>query len=161
MADSFTVNSAGQRIASQSAATQSAYGSAGTKVTHTTDEKASMALDMTDFLQLMVATFQNQTMDNTADIGDMMNQMVQMSVVQTITNLNSLITNTANMSYAASLVGKDVTVLRTSGRDTEQIQGTVTGTGTVDGQQMVFLGNDSYALSDIIAVGRMPENTDE
>ncbi len=36
-------------------------------------------LDFTDMLSLMIAQFQNQTIDNQADTSDMMNQLVQMS----------------------------------------------------------------------------------
>ena len=39
--------------------------------------------------------------------------------------------------------------------------GTVTGTGTLNGQQVVFIGNDSYYLNDIMAVGRLPEKEED
>ncbi len=139
-------------------AVTSAYGANTQSVTHTTDSKASQALDMTDFLQLMVATFQNQSIDNTADISDMMNQMVQMSVVQTVTNLNTLITNTMNQSYAASLLGKEVTISQQSGRNVTNITGVVTGTGLYNGDQVVYIGDKRYALTDVIGVGKLPES---
>ena len=137
--------------------TQSVYGATTTSVRHTTDDKASKALDMSDFLQLMVATFQNQTIDNTADISDMMNQMVQMSVVQTMTNLNTLISNTMNQSYAASLIGKEVTVAETVGRKVTTTSGTVTGTGQYNGEQVIYIGDKRFALSDITGVGEIPD----
>ena len=112
---------------------------------------------MSDFLQLMVATFQNQTIDNTADISDMMNQMVQMSVVQTISSLTSLLTETNSMTYAASLVGKSVTISDGGG----QVEGVVTGTGMVNGQPAIFVGNNSYWLTDVLAVGKLPETSDD
>ena len=118
--------------------------------------KTTENLEMDDFLKLMVATFQNQTIDNTADISDMMNQMVQMSVIQAITNVTNLITESSNLSYAASLVGKEVTIAQTIGASTRQITGTVTGTGTLEGRQIVFLGDESYWLSDVMAVGKLP-----
>ncbi|MBQ9521246.1 MAG: hypothetical protein IJR72_01580 [Oscillospiraceae bacterium] len=123
---------------------------------HSTSKKAGKDLQMEDFLQLMVATFQNQTIDNQADISDMMNQMVQMSVVQAITNISQLITDTTNLTYAASLVGKDVVIAEKVGTDTIQIQGTVTGTGTLDGTPVIFVGDKSYWLSDVLAVGELP-----
>jgi flagellar basal-body rod modification protein FlgD len=123
---------------------------------HSTSKKAGKDLQMEDFLQLMVATFQNQTIDNQADISDMMNQMVQMSVVQAITNISTLITESTNLSYAASLVGKDVIVAQQHGRETEQITGTVTGTGTLNGSPVIFMGDKSYWLSDVLAVGQVP-----
>ena len=44
------------------------------------EDKSS--LSFTDMLGLMVAQFQNQTIDNQADTSDMMNQLVQMSSMQ-------------------------------------------------------------------------------
>ena len=123
---------------------------------HSTSTKAGKDLQMEDFLQLMVATFQNQTIDNQADISDMMNQMVQMSVVQAISNISDLITDTTNMTYAASLVGKEVIIAQQNGRSTTQITGTVTGTGTLNGSPVIFVGDDSYWLSDVLAVGQLP-----
>ena len=127
---------------------------------HAVSDRGGKALDMQDFLTLMVTTLQNQTIDNNADISDMMNQMVQMSMVTTMTNLSDLITATSNMSYAASLVGKEVTIGQSSGRSLKQIVGTVTGTGTVDGSPVVFVGGQSYLMSDIMAVGRLPADED-
>ena len=39
-----------------------------------------MGLDMTSFLKLMVAELTNQSIDQTADTSDMLNQMVQMQM---------------------------------------------------------------------------------
>lgn len=115
--------------------------------------KSGSDLDMTDFLQLMVAQFQNQSMDNTASTTDMLNQLVQMSTVQAITN----ITDATVMMYAGSLVGKEVTVGEFNHGKLEEIVGTVTGTGVAGGQQVIFVDGKSYYLSDIMAVGRLPE----
>ena len=41
------------------------------------DEDDQFGLNFEDFLQLMVQQLQNQTMDNTADTGEMLNQMVK------------------------------------------------------------------------------------
>ena len=126
---------------------------------NTTNKKAGSDMVMDDFLKLMVAQFQNQSIDNTADTTEMMNQMVQMSVIQAITNLTTLISDSTNLSYAASLVGKEVTIGQRTGSEVEEILGTVTGTGTLDGKQVIFLdnGEEPYYLTDIMAVGRLPE----
>ena len=126
---------------------------------NSTNKKAGSDLVMDDFLKLMVAQFQNQSIDNTADTTEMMNQMVQMSVIQAITNLSTLVSDSANLSYAASLVGKEVTIGQRTGSEIEELLGTVTGTGTLNGKQVIFLNNDEtpYNLTDIMAVGRLPE----
>ncbi len=126
---------------------------------NTTNKKAGSDMVMDDFLKLMVAQFQNQSIDNTADTTEMMNQMVQMSVIQAITNLSTLVSDSTNLSYAASLVGKEVTIGERKGSEIEELLGVVTGTGTLDGKQVIFLDNKEtpYNLSDIMAVGRLPE----
>ncbi len=129
---------------------------------NSTNKKAGSSLDMTDFLTLMVAMFQNQDIDNAASTTDMMNQFVQMSVVQAITNISTLIDDSTVLTYAASLVGKEVTIGEMAGKEMKETVGTVVGTGTLNGQQVIFLDNDkSYFLNQILAVGRLPEIKDD
>jgi flagellar basal-body rod modification protein FlgD len=119
-------------------------------------------LSFTDMLGLMVAQFQNQTMDNQASTTDMMNQLVQMSSMQAMTEMTSNMKELALanvMSYAASLVDKTVTVgvWNEKTKEMEEIVGKVQGTGTYDGQQVIYLDNGKgYFLSDIMAVGTLP-----
>ena len=40
----------------------------------------------------------------------------------------------------------------------QEIVGTVTASGTYDGQPVIFLGKESYLLSSVMAVGRLPES---
>lgn len=118
----------------------------------------STSLDMTDFLTMMVAQFQNQDPENAASTTDMLNQMVQMSMIQAITN----ITDAATMIYSSSLVGKEVTVGQfDSDGKLQEIVGTVTGTGTYNGNPVVFVDGVSYNLSSILAVGRLPGTNDD
>ena len=129
---------------------------------NSTNKKAGSSLDMTDFLTLMVAMFQNQDIDNAASTTDMMNQFVQMSVVQAITNIITLIDDSTVLTYAASLVGKEVTIGEVVGKEMVETVGTVIGTGTLNGQQVIFLDNDkSYYLNQILAVGRLPEKQED
>lgn len=126
---------------------------------NSTNTSAGSSLDMTDFLSLMVAMFQNQDIDNAASTSDMMNQMVQMSVVQAVTDISTLINDSTTLTYAASLVGKEVTIGQYVGGDLQELVGTVTGTGTLNGEQVIFIGDDSYYLSDIMAIGKLPATT--
>lgn len=116
-------------------------------------------LEMEDFLNLMVVTLKNQTMDSTVDTADMMNQMVQMSVIQTLGDVNTLIEDSTTMSYAASLLGKTVTIGQWVGEKLNETSGTVVGTGTLNDEQVIFLEGDSnaYKLTDIMGVGTLPE----
>lgn len=127
--------------------------------THSTARRANAnSLDMTDFLTLMVVQLQNQTMDNTADTSDMLNQLVQMQMVNAMVNM----TDASVMSYASSLVGKEVTVgnINSAGELEEEVV-EIIGTGMSNGEQVVFTKDGTYRLSSIMAVGRLPEKTEE
>ena len=84
----------------------------------------------------------------------MLNQLVQMQMVQALVNM----TDASVMSYAASLVGKEVTVAQyDADGNLQEVVGVVTGTGTYDGNQVVFVGDKYYLLSEILAVGTLPK----
>lgn len=114
---------------------------------------SGMDLDMTDFLTLMVTELQNQSIDSTADTSDMLNQLVMMQMVSAMTNM----TDASVMSYAASLVGKTVTVGQYDDNGIlQEVVGKVTGTGTMDGEQVIFVKDKYYRMSEIMAVGTLP-----
>lgn len=124
---------------------------------NSTSRKNNTDLDMTDFLKLMIVQLQSQTMDDTMDTSEMMNQMVQMQMVTAITNM----TETNIMTYASSLVNKEVTIGIINGNELEERVVTVIGTGMSNGQQVIFgrdeKGNvETYGLNQIMAVGKLP-----
>ena len=125
-------------------------------------DTASNELSFTDMLELMVVQFQNQSIDNQASTADMMNQLVQMSVMQAMTSMTQQMEqlSTLNtMTYSASLVGKEVTVgVYDDQGQLQELVGTVTASGTYDGEPVIFIGNNSYLLSSVMAVGRLPES---
>lgn len=125
--------------------------------TNSTSRKGNTELDMQDFLQLMIVQLQNQTIDNAMDTSEMMNQMIQMQMISAISNM----TETNVQSYASSLVGKVVTIGIVTEKGLEEREVMVTGTGVMNGQQVIF-GKDSngnietYGLNQIMAVGQLP-----
>lgn len=125
------------------------------------DPSEDLGLDFNDFLQLMVAQLQNQTIDNTADTSDMINQMVQMSVVQMMSSVQTsldTLSAASTMTYAASLVGKTVTVgTYDEEGNIQEVVGEVTGTGTYQGSTVVFVNGEMYPLNSIMAVGTLPD----
>ena len=129
-----------------------AYGSITPE--HSTSRKGNTELNMEDFLKLMIVQLTSQTMDDTMDTSEMMNQMVQMQMITAITNM----TEVNVQSYANSLVGQIVTVGLVQGNTLEERVIKVMGTGTFNGQQVVF-GSDGnmYYLSQIMAVGILPD----
>lgn len=115
---------------------------------------SNLDLDMTDFITLMITQLTSQGIDSTMDTSEMLNQMVQMQMITSMVNMTDAVT----MNYAASLVNQQVTVGK-YGDDgkLQEIYGTVTGTGTINGQQVVFIDDgDYYYLSEIMAVGKLP-----
>ena len=120
-----------------------------------TSRPGNTEMKMEDFLTLMVVQLQNQTIDDTADTGEMLNQLVQMQMVTALSNM----TDASIMSYASSLVGKEVTIGYVDGDNKlhEEVL-KVIGTGLYDGQQVIFCDDGNmYSLSQIMAVGRLPE----
>lgn len=125
---------------------------------NTTNKAAGTSgLETADFLKLMVAQFQYQDMENTASTTDMLNQMVQMSVIQAVAEMTTLVNDATSLMYSSSLVGKEVTVGQYENGKLKEIFGTVTGTGSLSGKQVIFIGDESYYLSDIMAVGKLPD----
>lgn len=130
------------------------------------DEDDQFGLNFEDFLQLMVQQLKNQTMDNTADTSEMLNQLVQMSTVQMLSSVQDSMedmVNASSLNYAASLVGKTVTVGKLDEEgNLQEVVGTVTGTGTYQGAFVIFLdNNEMYYLNDIMAVGTLPDLPEE
>ena len=132
------------------------------KAEKSTSRSGNTELTMQDFLQLMVVQLQNQSIDDTMDTSEMMNQMVQMQMVTAITNMNEL----SVMNYAGSLVGKVVTIGIVNNNSLEEREVLVIGTGMSNGQQVIF-GQDAngkvetYALNQIMAIGHLPPVEEE
>ena len=132
------------------------------KAEKSTSRAGNTELSMQDFLQLMVVQLQNQSLDDTMDTSEMMNQMLQMQMVTAITNMNEL----SVMTYASSMVGKVVTIGIVENNKLEEREVLVIGTGLSNGQQVIF-GQDAdgnvetYALNQIMAIGHLPPIEEE
>ena len=132
------------------------------KTVRADSDEANNTLSFEDMLLLMVTQLQNQTIDNTADTNDMMNQIIQMTVMQAITDMKSHVDDVAEaniMTYAASLVGQTVTmgIVDKNGQLVGEKTGTITATGTYNGQRVVYMGDKYYPINQILAVGVLPE----
>lgn len=119
----------------------------------TDSSKDNLTLTMEQFLQLMIVQFQNQDMDNPASTSDMMNQLMQMSNIQAMATM----TDASTMTYAASLVGKTVTIGEYTKDGLKEYVGEVTGTGTYDGEQVIFVNGKTYPITSIMAIGEIPK----
>ena len=119
-------------------------------------------LDMTDFLKLFAAELQNQDPTSPMDNSEMLNQLAQMTSIQTMTDLQNTIVNMNDIAitnYSVSLVGKEVTIAKENeDGEIETIEGIVTGSGLYQGQTVVFVDGEAYTLSEIMAIGKIPED---
>ena len=128
--------------------------------------ESNNTLSFEDMLLLMVTQQQNQTIDNQADTNDMMNQIISMTVMQAITEMSTQVqdlTEANIQSYTASLVGKEVTmaIVNNKGEVTGEKVGVVTATGTYNGQRVVYIGDEMFPITHILAVGRLPKKPED
>ncbi|MBN7773766.1 flagellar hook assembly protein FlgD [Clostridium aminobutyricum] len=126
---------------------------------------ASNALNLqtTDWMTLLVAQLRNQDMYNTADTSEYTSQMAQYSMIQALNDLTALneeMYATNYTSYAASLVGKEVTVAKLDGSNNLVTEtGTVTGVTLYENEPMVYIGKNAYKLSQIMVLGAVEDST--
>ena len=83
---------------------------------YTAEANDKNTLDMVDYFKLLAAQLQNQDMTNPMDNSEMMAQMIQMGMMQAMTSMTDATeaaTATTTQTYAASLIGQEVTVMVT------------------------------------------------
>lgn len=116
-------------------------------------------LTMTDFYKLMAAEMQYQDPDNPMDTSDLMAQMVQSKMITAMAQM----TSTNMISYATSMLGKEVTVAEVDslGRGTgEYTKGTITGVSLAGDTPTLFMGDKEYKMSQIMSVGDVKTKDD-
>ena len=127
-------------------------------------EAATNELTMNDFYQLLAAQLKYQDADNPMDTSQMMAQMVQTQMITALNHMTTVIDDLSlvnTTSYAASMVGKEVTVAKVdeNGKYTgEEVTGTVTGVnlGTTP---MVHVNGESYKLTQLMSIGTEEESS--
>ncbi len=80
---------------------------------YTAEANDRNTITMTGFFQLLATQLQNQDMTNPMDNSEIMNQMTQMAMVQSISSMTDAMKNMTTINsqtYAASLVGQEVTM---------------------------------------------------
>ena len=127
----------------------------------------SNAINMEDFLVLMVAQLQNQTMYDTVDNSEMLAQLAQYSSIQAMTEMASSMTSVVEAtnesllmnytSYAASLVGKEVTAAEVNeSGELVETTGVVSGVGLFEGNPVIYIGDKAFDLGNIMVIGKAP-----
>lgn len=111
-------------------------------------------LGLSDFITLMVAQLKNQDMMNPTSDTEFIAQIAQFSALQAMTTLSE----TNNTAYAASLIGKKVTAASLDKNGAlQKVEGNVTGVSLFEGKPIVYIGDKSFELNQIMAVGELPK----
>lgn len=137
-------------------------------------------ISMTGYFQLLAAQLQNQDMTNPMDNSEIMAQMTQMAMVQSLTSMTEAVNTSSALSsqtYAASLIGQEVTMAVTEensfGQQTavDVKYAKVESINFTTGSPTIIIEGDSkeYELAHLLGVGRIPnpykkeeeENPDE
>lgn len=121
-------------------------------------------LSITSYFKLLSAELANQDMSNPMDTSDMMNQMSQMAMVQSLTAMTESIKTSQTLSqqsYAAGMVGRTVDYTATDETTGKTVQrtGVVTGVNLSGDSPTVQIEGDAgvYSLSDIVAIRKSEE----
>lgn len=124
-------------------------------------------LTMTGYFQLLAAQLQNQDMSNPMDNSELMAQMTQMAMVQSMTSMTDAMKNSTavtTQTYAASLVGQEVTMAVTKensyGQETpvDVKYAKVEWVNFTSGDPTIKLEGDEkeYSLTHLVGMGRVP-----
>lgn len=134
---------------------------------YTVESNDKNTLSMTGYFQLLATQLQNQDMTNPMDNSELMAQMTQMAMVQSMTAMTDSMKNSTavnTQTYAASLVGQEVTMAITKensyGQETpvDVKYGTVEWVDFTSGDPTIKLKDDDkkYALAHLVGMGRVP-----
>ena len=130
----------------------------GSYTAETTDKNT---LNITSYFKLLSAQLASQDMTNPMDNSELLAQMSQMAMVQSLTSMTKAVDSQidfAQQSYSVGMIGKEVTVLvegeAGSGQQTTSKTGIVESVHLTDDEPIIRLQNDTtdYKLSDIASI---------
>lgn len=138
-----------------------------TAQSYTAQANDKNTISMTGFFQLLATQLQNQDMSNPMDNSEIMAQMTQMAMVQSMTSMTDAIKNTTavnTQTYAAGLVGQEVTMAVTEenayGQETpiDVKYAKVEWVNFTSGNPTIKVEGDDreYQLSHLVGMGRVP-----
>lgn len=134
------------------------------------NEKNTLTIE--SYFKLLAAQLQNQDMTNPMSNSEMMAQMTQMAMVQSLGTMTEAVNNSTNITtqtYAAGLVGQEITVAVTEENEYGQPVATGVKYGSVESVSLVGgiptfrLVNDDtdYSLSYIVGMGKVENPFDK
>lgn len=120
-------------------------------------------LDISDYFQLLAAQLANQDMTDPMSSSEMMSEMVQMAMVQSISSMTEVMENTQALNtqtYAAGLIGQQVTVAVTeNGTATGVKYGKVVSVNFTSSEPTIRIEGDNteYKLSYVLGMGTISD----
>ncbi len=122
-------------------------------------------LTIESYFKLLAAQLANQDMTNPMDNSEMMAQMTQMAMVQSLTAMtDSVQTSTAvsTQTYAAGMVGQEITVAvvdKETGKPIGVKYGTVASVDFTQGTPIIKLEGDEegYPMSYVLGMGQIQD----
>ena len=120
-------------------------------------ELSSASQIQMDYMNLLITQLQNQNPLEPLDNNQMATQLAQLSQLQQLESMNENFADalaTAELSYANSLLGKEVTFMpKTESGEAEITSGVVEQIyNNVEGEILLGIGNHTLGLEDIISV---------
>jgi len=113
-------------------------------------DKGTQELNSQDFLNLMMEQLKNQDFMNPADDTQFLSQLAQFSSMQYMQEL----ANYSKQNYVSSLVGRTITASKyTVSGKLDTTTGMVDKISLVDDEYLVYIGDKSYTLNQIMEIG--------
>lgn len=113
-------------------------------------DKQTNELGAQDFLNLMMEQLKNQDFMNPVDDAQFLSQLAQFSSMQYMQEL----ANYSKQNYVSSLIGQTVTASKfTVSGNLDTTTGIVDKISLVDDEYLIYIGNKSYSLDQIMEIG--------
>ncbi|ETP72179.1 flagellar hook capping protein [Lachnospiraceae bacterium JC7] len=118
-------------------------------------------LTISSYFKLLAAQLANQDYTNPMDNSEMLAQMSQMAMVQSLTSMTESVESQiafAQQSYSVGMIGKEITVVTEpdaiSGQSAETRTGTVEAVYLADDEPVIRLSGDTtdYKISQIVSI---------
>jgi flagellar basal-body rod modification protein FlgD len=129
----------------------------GCTIMSSISEIASASKIQMDYMELLIVQLQNQNPLEPLDNNEMATQLAQLSQLQQLESMNESFAEvlaSTELSYANSLLGKEVTFIPKTETGSTDVTSGVVGHiyNNVDGEIVLGIGNHTIGLEDIISV---------
>lgn len=133
---------------------------------YTVESNDKNTLSMTDFFKLLATQLQNQDTTNPMETSEMMAQLTQMGMMQAMSSMTTAIetsTTTTAQTYAAGLIGQEITVAVTEEKNGIDVPvdvkyAKVEYVSFTNGNPSIKVEGDKkeYPLSYVLGIGKIP-----